>query len=81
MYGKVGSSLCSMLLDSGANITVETDKQFKPDQYLPDKVQMTGVNGVAVAQSKEKVWLQFYISGGSCCGRFSRRTYSSLRLG
>ena len=72
VYGKVGYIPCNMLLDSGANKTVVTDKLVKPDQYLPDKVQMTGVNGVIVARSKAKIWLILYTSGGSSCGRFSR---------
>ena len=55
--GRVGSNTCNMLLDSGANVTVVAARLVEVEQYLPETIQMTGVNGIQVSHPKAKIWL------------------------
>ena len=49
--------MCNMLLDSGANVMVVAARLVEPEQYLPETIQMTGVNGIQVSPPKAKIWL------------------------
>ena len=57
LTGKVGSAQCKMLLDTGANVTVVSDRLVKNDQYLDQDIQMTGVNGITMFHPKARVWI------------------------
>ena len=46
-----------MLLDSGANVTVVAARLVELEQYVPETIQMTGVNGIQVSHPKAKIWL------------------------
>ena len=55
--GRVGSNTCNILLDSGANVTVEAARLVEVEQYLPETIQMTGANGIQVSHPNAKIWL------------------------
>ena len=57
VQGKIGYHCCSMLLDSGADITVVDSKFVNPKQYTKSHITVTGVHGESQSRQLAEVWV------------------------
>ena len=57
VQGKVECHCCSVLLDSGADITVVESKLVNPKQYTKSHITVTGVHGESQSKEVAEVWV------------------------
>ena len=55
--GKIGSTECSIFVDSGADISIVRSDLVSDDQYLPGTVKVTDVNEGEVDCKLANVWV------------------------